>query len=84
MGARQRIWATKVRRKLLIKYGNRCAITGCRQKELEFDSIIPTNHTGQHREQSQLACYYRQQDKIGNLQILCKKHNREKSDKIPF
>ena len=84
MGARQRTWARKVRQKLLLKYGNKCAIDGCKRKDLEFDTIIPTGHTQTQREQSQLAVHYRQQDRLNNLQILCSLHNREKSNKIPF
>jgi 5-methylcytosine-specific restriction endonuclease McrA len=83
MGKRQRKWARKVRLFILDKLGGKCAKCGTTEN-LELDTIIPTGHTITQREQSQLACHYRRQLKENNLQILCKKHNRQKSDKIPF
>jgi hypothetical protein len=56
-----------VRQRVWQKYGGKCADCGA-QEYLEFDHIIPVAKGGSNQEQ--------------NIQILCRKCNLSKSDKI--
>ena len=56
----------EIKRDALIKYHNKCVYCGSK-KELEFDHIIPVSKGGGNE--------------FNNIQILCKKCNRKKSNK---
>lgn len=45
-----------------------CAITGCTRTDIEVDHVIPLTRGGSHG--------------VGNLQSLCKHHNRTKHNKL--
>jgi len=77
MGLKQREWArsqTLVLRELL---GGACAHCGVEEK-LEFDCIEPCGHWHHKIEWSWRISFYRQQLRVGNLQLLCQTCNSRK------
>jgi hypothetical protein len=58
-----------VRKRILNKYNSKCCICGSKDN-LEIDHIVPLSVGGRHDED--------------NMQVLCRKCNRGKSNKIPY
>lgn len=83
MGARQKEWARRARAKLKEELGGCCVQCGTKRK-LTFDCIVPVGE-GHHRmDTSARMSFYHGQHVAKNLQILCKKHNEQKADQVPF
>ena len=74
MGLRQRIWASKVRRRLLYLLGKKCARCG-KKRKLVFDCIEPMGYKHHRQERSARMSFYTKQFWKGNLQVLCKSCN---------
>jgi len=83
MGLRQREWARKETKRLRSLLGGKCVQCGTTE-ELEFDVIIPVGNNDHHRrmEWSWRTSFYRKQHDKGNLQLLCQKHNTQKSNQM--
>lgn len=89
MGARQKQWAKQARQRLLAELGGVCVLcdkrnmkTKGRRGRIEFDVIIPVDGGRHHTfDTSQRICFYRQQHRAGNLQLLCSYHNAQKANK---
>lgn len=82
MGREQREWAKAARLRLIDRLGGVCAH---RKKspcggELQIDHIEPKlDHNGYRRmDPSWRMAVYHEQEKRGELQVLCKKHNEKK------
>lgn len=82
MGVRQKEWAKKAKKKLMVELGGKCVECGTKRK-LTFDCVIPTGHAHHKMSFDRRMSYYRAQAADCNLQILCKRHNDEKQDKLP-
>ena len=81
MAKRQKVWAAKARDVLIAKLGGKCVKCGTTE-ELTFDCIIPCGHEHHRMSFDRRISFYRAQDKLGNLQVLCKPHNDEKGNTI--
>lgn len=87
MAKRQRDWARKTRDKLMSLLGDKCAKCGT-TIELQFDVITPVqdfDKTGKEKHQRAMdwswrMSFYRKQFNNKNLQLLCDKHNSQKSN----
>lgn len=79
MGKRQRSWAKAWKHRLRLILGMKCACCGARE-QLEFDCIKARSNGHARREQSQRVIFYREQWRMGNLQLLCKRCNLIKGD----
>ena len=82
MGRRHREWAKGARARLIERLGGRCAHrhkSPCKG-ELQVDHIIPKlDHNGYRRmDPSWRMALYHEQERKGELQVLCEKHNNEK------
>ncbi len=75
---RYRQWAIAALDKLREKLGNRCRQCGG-SGELQFDCVEPRGHRHHTFETNRRACFYRREDKAGNLQLLCPTCHQEKS-----
>lgn len=75
--------AASLRRELLEILGWRCAKCG-KTKDLEFDHIDPSTRTWVARRCSQLGRMKRYYEEAldGLIQILCKKCNKKKGDRL--
>jgi hypothetical protein len=82
MGARQKDWARRSRASLMDKHGNKCAHCGDDQN-LEFDCIFPMGDDRHRMDASHRQSFYNQQERNGNLQLLCKRCNAIKGNSIP-
>lgn len=78
MGLRQRDWARRTVEKLRLKLGNCCANCGVEQEDCEeygetlhMDCIIPQGDKHHKQEWSARVSFYRRQDRLANLQLLC-------------
>lgn len=78
MGLRQQAWARRARHRLLEKLGGKCAVCGTTE-QLEFDCIVPQGDEHHRRDNSWRMSFYHAQESVGNLQILCSRHNNLKS-----
>ncbi len=86
----RRKWRTTYKRKwriiLRALLGNRCNHKFCRETRpwlLTFDCIKPMGQEHTKRMGSrQRLCFYVQQYRKGNLQLLCEYHNNQKNDTI--
>lgn len=78
MGKKQKEWARKKRRDLMLKLGGCCAVCGT-EEDLTFDCIEPSGDAHHKYDTSQRMSFYRVQHAIKNLQILCETHQAEKS-----
>lgn len=85
MALRQRRWAKKTKRRLLLKHGAKCAECGAEPSiatpwvRLTLDIVVPCDHGKHHDyEWSWRVSFYNQQDKAGNLQVLCLQCNSRK------
>ena len=81
MGARQREWAKAWRARILRILGPRCACCGATE-DLTFDCIRPGGGNHARLEHSQRITFYRRQFSVGNLQVLCRRCNINKSDRL--
>lgn len=81
MAKRQKVWAAKARDALAAKLGGKCVKCGTTEK-LTFDCIIPQGDEHHKMSFDRRISFYRAQDKIGNLQLLCKPHNDAKGDTV--
>lgn len=88
MALRQRRWVAKASKALKKLLGGKCVV--CQTtKKLTFDLIIPNdekiNGKSKHHkmEWSWRVSFYRRQYRLGNLQLLCEKHNNLKNNN-PF
>lgn len=88
MGLRQRVWARKAKKALLsalydIQSGH-CAHCQA-ERGFTFDVILPDIAPAHHEtvEWSWRISIYRQQFRIGNLQLLCRSCNSRKGNKRP-
>ena len=70
MGKRQKIWARRARARLIELLGGRCVRCGT-DENLELDCIAPRGHDHHRCDTSSRICFYRQQHREGNLQVLC-------------
>jgi 5-methylcytosine-specific restriction endonuclease McrA len=78
MGARQRDWARKLRRKIFRELGYECAKCG-KTRFLELDCKKPAgNGHGKWPYDTRMR-FYREMLKEGNLQVLCNKCHEKKS-----
>jgi len=78
MALRQRKWARVASRTLKKNLGGVCALCG-HYARLTFDVILPCDGGRHHRmEFSWRVSFYRQQAKLGNLQVLCVHCNARK------
>jgi len=82
MAKAQKEWARQKRRELMALLGNVCAHCGTGE-DLEFDCIAPRGDRHHRGEASQRMCFYRQQFREGNLQVLCSACNARKGDAEP-
>lgn len=71
-------WALKARVKLKLALGWKCAVCGTRRR-LEFDCIVPQGHKHHAIGVIGRTCFYRAQNAVGNLQLLCRKHHLVKT-----
>lgn len=78
MGKRQKEWAKTARLNLLLKLGMVCNKCG-KEDDLEFDCIDPQGNLHHTFDTSQRMSFYRQQDRQGNIQVLCHDCNVAKS-----
>ncbi len=78
MSKQVKLWATKAKTELIEKLGSECAVCGT-VFDLQFDCIEPCGDAHHKMSQDQRICFYRKQDKIGNVQLLCKAHHLEKT-----
>lgn len=80
MSARQNAWARRKKIELRNFLGNICHWINCTEtKNLQFDCIQAMGHKHHRCGQSSRASFYLRQYKLGNLQLLCKKHHGIKS-----
>lgn len=66
------------RKELLEALGNKCAWCGTTEN-LEFDCKIPQGDKHHRKDAASRMDFYIHQHRLKNVQILCKKHNTEKS-----
>ncbi len=75
-------WARRALEALKEALGGKCSVPGCSTgADLEFDCIIPQGHKHHSAGVKRLACFYRKQAAVGNLQLLCRVHHEQKSVK---
>lgn len=80
MGLRQKEWAAKTWKRIVKDLGGKCAQCGTRRK-LTLDCISPRGHRHHQLEWSWRISFYRHELEIGNLQVLCKRHNEMKGNR---
>lgn len=78
MARRHKLRAKERRRELLALLGGCCRVCGATRR-LEFDCIIPQGDRHHKFDTSHRMSFYFQQHRLGNIQILCRKHNSLKS-----
>ena len=81
MAKRQREWAKRERDRIVRVLGGRCNCCGTTE-HLEFDCIMPRSNGHARLERSQRITFYRRQLSVGNLQLLCRRCNLIKGDRI--
>lgn len=79
---RQYVWRREARHRLLRSLGSYCAACGERD-DLTFDCISPCGHAHHNYGALRRICFYRQQWRLGNLQLLCTRCNVMKGDLTP-
>lgn len=80
MGARQMLWARKLRRKIMRELEYEC--TFCKAtRHLQFDCKEPVGNSHGKWSYDTRIRFYREQLKEGNLQVLCSKCHDKKSAK---
>lgn len=70
MGARQKAWAKGARCRLVTALGGQC-VACCSRDNLTFDCRKATGCSHHPWDSSQRMSYYRQQARMGNVQLLC-------------
>lgn len=83
MAKRQKDWARRAKAALLVELGGKC-VKCSTTENLTFDCIVPQGDAHHRLDASARICFYRRQHREGNVQILCRPHNEEKSDSVPF
>ena len=81
MSLRAKLWAKKARQFLLNQLGGHCACCGV-DDGLTFDCIQPTGDSHHRGSTDQRMSFYRQQNALGNIQVLCHKCNSRKGDDV--
>lgn len=79
MGLLQRRWARRTTLKLRAELGGRCAYCGQRTT-LQFDCKFPVGDYHHRMEWSWRVSFYREQQRNGNLQLLCERCNARKGN----
>ena len=79
MGARQKEWARKERRRIKQLLGGKCQVCGS-PDDLEFDCNEPRGSRHHGMDTSQRMSFYRAQLRMGNLLLLCSRCNSLKGD----
>lgn len=80
MAKRQKLWAKRKRKELIDALGGCCKKCGT-EDDLCFDCIIPTGDEHHKGSTDQRILFYLKMNKIGNLQLLCQKHNSSKGSR---
>ena len=84
VGARQRDWAHRARAALVAQLGGKCVqcgTSGTKKNPVEIDCRTPKGDRHHRIEQSSRISFYRAQMREENLQLLCKRHHGQKSQK---
>ena len=70
MARRHKLWAQTCRKRMIAQLGGCCRCCGAVQ-QLEFDCCDPMGDAHHRRSSPERCTFYREQMRIGNLQVLC-------------